>query len=698
MKHCTLCKTKYDDAVSFCSVDGEVLEEDLSSLVGTVLDGQYQIESLLGKGGMGAVFLARHILLGDRVAIKVLPKEMRNNAEWLRRFRREGQAARRFRHPNAVTVYDLRTAADGTIYMVMEYVDGHTLFEEMKARGRFSPGEAVSAMDPILSVLNEAHAMGVVHRDLKPENIMFGRAGTGGTPQVKLLDLGIAKLREVAGAGDGGNTALTMAGQMLGTPYYMSPEQWGELPLDGNPEIDGRADIYSLGLVFYEMIAGIRPYSALTLLELRKEHVSVVAPELNEIIPEVPEAFSNVIARAMAKDRGDRPATAGKLANELKEALAASGVSTASFVPLINEAGSTANRAQAPTITIGQAAITSADVDAATIIELAPGDVDKPATPRSGRVTAGPGSPAPAGLGTVAEPRDLGSSATAPRAPKQPESPSAAATVVEKAKPLPAAPQVIKPEPVTPQVAPPAVVADVKKPSRMPLIIVAVVVLLAVGVGGFFGIKALRGTGTGPVSSGANTNGTQPPPTTREAARFWLEISAEQSSAKSVRVAPLVPVASGQYFKLHLVPNAAGYFYIIGPGEKNKLTAFLTAKPAVLSGLTSNDVKSGEDFNFPKGDENWLKLDENPGAEEYTVVFSATPLNEPKFLTQQATGNPLNDTDKIELTAFFARYKSGSPTIESNADNGAAPFVLVKVPSSFAAGNPLVFDVRIEHR
>src|SRR4030095_5867726 len=225
----------------------------------------------------------------------------------------------------------------------------------------------------------------------------------------------------VAGAGDGGNTALTMAGQMLGTPYYMSPEQWGELPLDGNPEIDGRADIYSLGLVFYEMIAGIRPYSALTLLELRKEHVSVVAPELSEIIPEVPEAFSNVIARAMAKDRGDRPATAGKLANELKEAVAASGVSTASFVPLINEAGSVAKRAQAPTITIGQAAVTSSDVDAATIIELAPGDLDKPETPRAGRVTAGPGSPAPAGIGTIAEPRDLGSSATAPRAPKQPE-------------------------------------------------------------------------------------------------------------------------------------------------------------------------------------------------------------------------------------------------------------------------------------
>src|SRR5215467_1012957 len=138
MKYCSLCNEKFDDSVSFCPKDGEVLEEDSGSLVGKALDGQYQIEAMLGKGGMGAVYRARHILLGDRVAIKILPPEMRANAEWLRRFQREGQAARRFRHPNSVTVYDLRTSADGMIYMVMEYVEGHTLDTELKERGRFS--------------------------------------------------------------------------------------------------------------------------------------------------------------------------------------------------------------------------------------------------------------------------------------------------------------------------------------------------------------------------------------------------------------------------------------------------------------------------------------------------------------------------------------------------------------------------------
>src|SRR6266542_2268576 len=198
MKYCTVCKAKYDDSVSFCATDGEVLEDDPSSIVGTVLDGQYKIESLLGKGGMGAVYLARHILLGDRVAIKILPPEVRNNAEWLRRFRREGQAARRFRHPNAVTVYDLRTSSDGVIYMVMEYVEGHTLDAEVRKRGRLTHTEAFALLEPIMSVLNTAHAMGVVHRDLKPENIRIVNSDANGEPLIEPPDRGSATMWGIA--------------------------------------------------------------------------------------------------------------------------------------------------------------------------------------------------------------------------------------------------------------------------------------------------------------------------------------------------------------------------------------------------------------------------------------------------------------------------------------------------------------------
>src|SRR3954465_6274696 len=351
MKYCSICNEKFDDSISFCPNDGEVLEEDSGSLVGKALDGQYQIESLLGKGGMGAVYRARHILLGDRVAIKVLPPEMRGNTEWLRRFQREGQAARRFRHPNAVTVYDLRTSADGTIYLVMEYVEGHTLDVELKRRGRFTALDAYIVLEPVMSVLNAAHAMGVVHRDLKPENIMIGKPGEDGQAVTKLLDLGIAKMREVAGTDTGGTTALTIAGQVLGTPFYMSPEQWGEVPDDGNTEIDGRADIYSLGVVIYELIAGKRPFLGLTLQELRREHVTVTARPLHEVVPDVPEAFSRAIARAMSKDRSQRQATAGELSAEMRAALGLPALAGSS--PSLNLASGTHNSGQATPTSFG---------------------------------------------------------------------------------------------------------------------------------------------------------------------------------------------------------------------------------------------------------------------------------------------------------------------------------------------------------
>src|SRR5919199_1609274 len=320
MKFCASCKSTFADTESFCPNDGEVLQESPENIVGQLIDGKYRVEGFIAQRGMGAVYGARHILLGDQVVIKTLRSEMRTNAEWLRRFRREGQAARAFRHPNAVTVYDLSAGTDGLIYMVMEYVEGHALDTELKRGGHFPPAEALEVLSPVADVLDAAHTRGVVHRDLKPENIMLGRDDRGRTV-VKVLDLGIAKL---VGAGDvhaAQATSLTVAGQILGTPYYMSPEQWGELPRDGNPEVDGRTDIYSLGVIFFELIAGRKPLGGRTLSELRQKHVAAPLPTLAEVAPGVPEAFSRGVAHAMAKDRSDRPQTAGEFINELRAAL-----------------------------------------------------------------------------------------------------------------------------------------------------------------------------------------------------------------------------------------------------------------------------------------------------------------------------------------------------------------------------------------
>jgi len=674
MKYCTVCKAKYEDGVSFCPTDGEVLEDDPSSIVGTVLDGQYKIESLLGKGGMGAVYLARHILLGDRVAIKILPVEVRNNAEWLRRFRREGQAARRFRHANAVTVYDLRTAGDGTIYMVMEYVEGHTLDAELKKRGRFTAAEAFETLEPIMSVLNTAHAMGVVHRDLKPENIMIGKASTGGEPSIKLLDLGIAKMREIAGVDSSGTTELTMAGQVLGTPYYMSPEQWGEISRDGNPDVDGRADIYSLGLVAYEMISGKRPYSAMTLHELRREHISVSPTSLCEKVPDVPRAFSEAIDRAISKDRSDRQATAGEFAAQLRAGLGDApghAIAGRTLPDMPHPESSWAHTRGAP-----GALDTKSDVNAATIVTVEAAPTTPPSIPAPVK-SLPPERPQQEQTPRVSAPDDMGSSVTIQQAPKAP---------VDLVRP--------------------------QKSRGKPLVFVGAGVLLlilaVVGVGGFFAVNWLKPkTDNSSNSTSGNrktttkgANGSTDPGTaaTNEFGRYWLEVLPNASVTEPMRVAGAVPLASGQAFKFHFEFGENGHLYIIGPGERNQPTAFLTAKPAAISGLETNQVTKGGDFSFPSGIEHWLELDKKPGTENYTIIVSPEPLSTPAFLSSEATGKPLSETEQAELSDFLAKYKTSEPVTEINDKDAAAPFVTVKVPQSEGSGAPVIFEVRIQHK
>jgi serine/threonine-protein kinase len=708
MKYCPTCNTKYEDGISFCANDGEVLEDDATAIVNSTLDGQYHIESMLGKGGMGAVYRARHILLGDRVAIKVLPPQMRNNAEWLRRFRREGQAARRFRHPNAVTVYDLRTTSDGLIYMVMEFVEGHTLDVELKRNGHLTPLHAFTILEPVMSVLNAAHAMGVVHRDLKPENIMIGKPGEDGQAVTKLLDLGIAKMREVAGEETGGTTALTMVGQVLGTPFYMSPEQWGEVPSDGNTEIDGRADIYSLGVVFYELIAGRRPFVGLTLQELRREHVNVTARPLHEVMPEVPEAFSRAIARAMSKDRDARQATAGEFAAEMRAALGLPALAGSS--PSLNIRSGTQNSAASQTSvganSTGQATNesvegrnTSADLISPTIltIDSAP---RPPADDSSHRL-------APTSLAQMMPP-DLSSSQSpshspslnesgyqqTPQFPTMVTSPSASGYGAQSSAYAPAA-------------------EASRSSSKTPLIIgVVAVLLIGGGVGGWFLLGNKSGTvanvnnsntNAGNNSNSANTNSGGSTVASEESLSYWLEVDGAGPDGGSARVAPVVAFKSGQSFKFHFTPSRDGYLYIIGPGDDGKPVTFLSAEPVESTGVESNEVEGGVEFVFPENEEdgnevkaNWITLDKKAGTESYTVIFSPTQLTDPVFLTREA-GHELTTIEQKDLEDFRAKYKANSPTTNVINGGGTDPMVSVKAPQA-AVSEPVIFDVRIEHK
>ena len=628
-------------------------------MVGTVLDGQYQIEAMLGQGGMGAVYRARHILLGDRVAIKVLPSHVRNNSDWLRRFRREGQAARRFRHPNSVTVHDLRTTPDGTTYMVMEYVQGHTLDRELQRRGRFTAKEAFEILSPIMSVLATAHAMGVVHRDLKPENIMVSDPENDGAPVVKLLDLGIAKMREIAGS-EGSNTALTMAGQVLGTPYYMSPEQWGEIPRDQNVEIDGRADIYSLGLVFYELLAGRRCYSAATLYELRRAHVSTPPPPLSEAVPGLPKTFADVVMKAISKDRADRQETAKQLESELRAALTAGGDVTLRLPGTDRNAETLAGGSQE----------THSDTNAPTIITLdsAASDLTKPASQPPASVDQTVVERAPSNVDFVppVERVEAVSSVTIPQVRTQTAS-------------------------VEPELQP--------SKSKAPLAIAAVVMLILVGglgVGGFLLYSKWKSqpVNSPAVSSTTATNvSTAPAPA--QVGRYWLELEhANQDGSRMV--SGMVPMPSGQTLKLHFTFNEDGYLYLIGPaGDTNQPTAFLTTKPPEGSGLKTNRVKQGADFSFPTGP-HWLSLDKNPGTDTFKVIFSKTELTTPAFFSQAVTLEPLTPAQLNELNQLEAKYTDSKGIVELDASNKQAASVQIKVPPS-QSNNPIIFDLRIQH-
>jgi serine/threonine-protein kinase len=674
MKTCPQCGTSYESAATFCPRDGEVLEEREAGeeMVGRVLDGQYEIESFIARGGMGTLYRARHILLGDRVAIKTLKPEMRHNAEWLRRFQREGRAARRFRHPNAVTVYDLRTGADGLTYMVMEYVEGHSLDQELKRRGRLTPVEAWRILAPVVGALEAAHAQGVVHRDLKPENVMLNHAA-GGELQVKLLDLGIAKLRDVAEThvGDGG--ALTLAGQILGTPYYMSPEQWGEPSRDASVEIDGRADIYSLGVILYELVTGAKPFVGNTLGELRQGHVSRRVPLLSAVSASVPDEFARAVERAMAKDRADRPATAGVFAAEMRAALglASSGIHQTPD----------ANRLDAAVA----AAVVLPDFEASqTLIRENATAAATPTAPLAGAETAPPipASPQPATAATVAFAEQGGA-----RAP------------VATPRPF-ASPAHNHAQPAAARRAPVKLIA-----------VGALGLLLAGGVaaGGWLAwnnLQARRAAGDeqgGTVAPGVETSA---PPARFELLDYWIEAfdddnnddNAGQGEGRRVAAGELA-LPSGQQFKFHFVARERGYLYIVGPGAGNAPTTFLTARPAGI--MKTNLAPAGADFTFPYGDGQVLELDKNPGTEEYVVIFSRTPLLAPAFLAT-AAGHELTPAELKELEDLRARAKTALPVADVKGSEGkggasSAPAAVVAVASSGAPSEPVIFDIRIEH-
>lgn len=317
MKKCPKCGSEYPDTNTLCPSDGVALEKTSDTLLGKILAGKYRIEDRLSEGGMGTVYRGTHVLMDKTVAVKVLRSSLAADEKIVARFSREARAASRISHPHALSVTDFGEAEDGVVFLVMEYLDGQTLKEIIREDGPMALPRAVEILRQIGGALNAAHCEGVVHRDLKSDNIML--LSSSGTDYAKVLDFGIAKIKEADGAYDPGLTAPDL---VIGTPQYMSPEQCSQ-----SPDIDARSDIYSLGVILYELLVGHVPFTGDSPTTIMLKHLQEPAPSVLDERDDVPMAVSKVVDRALAKKPEDRYQTVNELVEEFTIAAGMSPVS-----------------------------------------------------------------------------------------------------------------------------------------------------------------------------------------------------------------------------------------------------------------------------------------------------------------------------------------------------------------------------------
>jgi serine/threonine protein kinase len=322
MRECPECRSAIDDGVRFCPHCGSAAAATAPGdpWIGRVVNGKFRVEALVGQGGMGRVYRARHLTLDRPVVLKMLHHTFSGDPQIVQRFQREARAASRLSHPNSIAVLDFGEAEDGTLFMAMEYLAGKDLARLVAEEFPLGEARVVRIGAQILSALAEAHAQGVVHRDLKPENVMV-EPRRGEPDAVKVLDFGIAKIT-TPGASE---PKLTQAGLVCGTPEYMSPEQ------ARGAEIDLRSDLYSMGAILYQMATGELPFSSDTPVGFLTKHLSEtpVPPRRRNPQVEVSTALDAVITKALEKD----PARRFQSADEMREALLACVPSAAPVRP-----------------------------------------------------------------------------------------------------------------------------------------------------------------------------------------------------------------------------------------------------------------------------------------------------------------------------------------------------------------------------
>jgi len=326
MKNCPTCHLTYPNEFTLCPHDGGTLQSKDEWANGTVVREKYRILGPIGAGGMATVYKAEHIHFHEVRALKVISAQLSGDSGFVRRFMQEAVLTRRLQHPNAVRVDDIDRGEDGRPFIVMEFIDGISLREAMKPQVPIPLERACRIAREVASALGAAHDLGMVHRDIKPSNLFLAniyspetRPGSGQVigEQAKVLDFGIAKIKE-SRMDDSSlrNLTMTGAGIYIGTPAYMSPEQAAGKRGD---DLDGRADLYSLGVVLYQMLTGDLPLNADSEMQLMMAHLATEPVPIQQRLPNIPPPLAYLVMRSLAKEPSMRPASARAFVAEIEE-------------------------------------------------------------------------------------------------------------------------------------------------------------------------------------------------------------------------------------------------------------------------------------------------------------------------------------------------------------------------------------------
>ena len=317
MKTCPRCQGSYPNNFAICPQDGTPLQETGTWSEGSVIRGKYRLLSKVGQGGMGSVYKALHLAFDELRALKVIAAELMSDELFVKRFKHEAVITRKLQHPNAVRVDDIDEAEDGRPFIVMEFIEGISLKKLIRDEGPLPVQRVCALIKQSAAALEAAHRLGMVHRDIKPDNIALVKTPEG--EMVKVLDFGIAKLKEARMGGEAAGMTLTGTGVVIGTPQYMSPEQ--AMGKRGD-ELDGRADLYSLGIVMYQMLTADLPFKADTTMGMLLAHMQTHPAPIRALHPElnVPEPVAALTMRLLEKNRDLRPASARALIQEIEKA------------------------------------------------------------------------------------------------------------------------------------------------------------------------------------------------------------------------------------------------------------------------------------------------------------------------------------------------------------------------------------------